>query len=89
MAGRKTEYPTGRENGMSFIANKWRYTGPQGYRVVFDDPGTGTGGRHFRVLSYAGSSTRPVHADLLTEHDAHCMAARLSGLPVHPPVAEG
>lgn len=77
---RKTDYPTGPDNGMSFICNRWVFTGPQGYRVrANEDDGT------FTVVSYHAAAERPVWDGVrISEHEAHCMAARLSGLPVHP-----
>ncbi|UQA91649.1 hypothetical protein [Streptomyces halobius] len=73
MTERSNNYPTGDPSGMSFIANRWTFTGPQGYRVVFDGDG-------YTVLSYNGAEERPVpHGRGLSEDDAHALAARLSG----------
>lgn len=78
---RSTDYPTGPENGMELIGGRMVFTGPQGYRVRANtDDGT------FTVVSYHGSSSRPVWDGVrISEHAAHCMAARLSGLPVNLP----
>lgn len=86
MAARKTDYPTGDPNGMSFICNRWVYTGPKGYRVVFD----GNGERpDWLVLSYAGSSTRPVYGGRHTTEDgAHEWAATLAKTTPHPKVED-
>lgn len=73
MSERKTDYPTGNPDGMSFICNRWVFTGPQGYRVVPD-------GTAFQVVSYDATGTRPADwCRNLTEDEAHEMAARMSG----------
>ncbi|MBD3004568.1 hypothetical protein [Streptomyces sp. 5-10] len=79
MTERSNDYPTGNPNGMSFLPGTgWRYTGPEGYRVVFD--GTGPDESGWTVLRYHGAHTSPVHGGRgLTEDDAHAMAARLAG----------
>lgn len=63
---------------MSFIMNRWVFTGPQGYRVrANEDDGT------FTVVHYNASGAQPVWGGVrISEHAAHCMAARLSGRPV-------
>lgn len=67
------DYPTGSEDGMSFICNRWTFTGPQGYRVVANGDGT------FRVVSYNVAQTRPVYGDqAMTEDAAHALAASLA-----------
>ena len=78
---RKTDYSTAPENGMSFICNRWTFTGPEGYRVKANDDGT------FRVVHYNAAGDYRVAGSgalSLTEDDAHEMAARLAKLPVHP-----
>lgn len=76
-AERRTDYPTGNPSGMSFICNRWVFTGPQGYRVVPQSDGDG-----FLVVSYAANGTRPVWVGdgslNLSEDDAHALAARLA-----------
>lgn len=75
MTERKTDYPTGNPNGMSFICNRWVFTGPEGYRVKPEGDGT------FRVVRYNATRTEGVYGGSgLTEDDAHAMAERLSGL---------
>ena len=70
---RKTDYPTGSKDGMSFISNRWVFTGPEGYRVVQN-------GDTFGVKRYNAASTSPVYGGTgLTEDDAHAMAERLAG----------
>lgn len=71
--GWTTDYPTGSEDGMSFICNRWTFTGPQGYRVKQHTDGT------FHVVSYTASSDYRVAGDMgLSEADAHALAARLA-----------
>ncbi|MCP9209544.1 hypothetical protein [Streptomyces cucumeris] len=70
--GASMDYPTGSRNGMSFIANRWVYTGPRGYRVV-------PNGDSFDVVSYNAAETRPVYGGQgLSEKDAHAMAQQLA-----------
>lgn len=85
MAERKRNYPTGNPNGMSYINNRWVYTGPQGYRVTYDPtPGNNTG--EWTVLAYHGAHTTPLHGGTqLTEDAAHALAARLANTTPHPP----
>lgn len=82
MAERKTDYPTGSENGMSFICNRWVFTGSTGYRVRANDDGT------FRVVSYAHTSERVAGSARIrmTEEEAHAFAASLARTVPHPPV---
>lgn len=77
---RKTDYPTGSEDGMSFICNRWVFTGPQGYRVrPNDDDGT------FTTVSYNVAESRPVYGAIrVSEDEAHEMAARLAQTTPHP-----
>lgn len=71
----RTDYPTGPEDGMSFISNRWVFTGPQGYRVKPRVDGTG-----FLVVSYTAAREMPVYSgtEPLTEDGAHELAASLS-----------
>jgi hypothetical protein len=70
---RKTDYPTGNPNGMSFICNRWVFTGPQGYRVQKQ-------GDKWSVVSYTATGTCPVSSGArMTEDDAHALAAELAG----------
>lgn len=72
LSKRSRDYPTGSDNGMSFICNRWVFTGPQGYRVVCREDG-------WYVESYAGSSVRPGYRTApYTEDAAHESAARLA-----------
>ena len=68
---RSTDYPTG--DGMSFICNRWVFTGPEGYRVKRHDDGT------FYVVHYtvAGETCTFCPRDM-SEDDAHEYAARLA-----------
>lgn len=69
----KMDHPTGSADGMSFIGNRWVFTGPQGYRVKPDGNGT------FKVVSYTVAGERLVHGGQgLTEPMAHVLAARLA-----------
>lgn len=93
MNDRKIDYPTGSENGMSFICNRWVFTGPQGYRVQFVGLAEGApedSERVWSVYSYAGSHTTPAWYDATTRHmtedDAHAYAARLAKTTPHPGV---
>lgn len=74
MAERSDNYPTGNGNGMSFIGNRWVFTGPQGYAVRPNDDGT------FRVVSYHGTAERVAGSIGLSlpEDDAHALAERLA-----------
>lgn len=86
---RKTDYPTGNENGMSFICNRWVFTGPEGYRVV---PQTDERGG-FLVVRYNAAETHPVWLGSddsmhMTEDEAHELAARMAKTTPHPPVDE-
>jgi hypothetical protein len=72
MSERSNDYPTGDPSGMSFICNRWTFTGPEGYRVVPD-------GTAFQVVRYDATGTSPTYlGQNLTEDEAHDMAARLS-----------
>ena len=77
MTPRKTDYPTGDPSGMSFICNRWVFTGPEGYRVVPRSDGDG-----FLVMRYDSDSTRPVWIGEgsmnMTEDEAHALAASLA-----------
>lgn len=87
MNERKRDYSTASENGMEFIANRWVFAGPKGYRVVFN--GDGTTENDWAVYSYAGSSTRLVYNGCnLTEDAAHELAARLANTTPHPKPTE-
>ncbi len=88
MAKRRLDYPTGNGDGMSFISNRWVFTGPQGYRVQFT--GTGDEPGDWSVFSYDAAETRIVgtFGMGLSEEAAHELAARLAKMPVHPPVTE-
>lgn len=59
-------------NGMSFIGNKWVFTGPQSYVVEANTAGTG-----WVVLSVNAAGRRPV-AVVSTRSKADEMAAILS-----------
>jgi hypothetical protein len=66
------EYSTGSANGMSFICNRWVYTGSEGYRVVPTDSG-------WSVYRYDATGSHPVYGGQgLTVLDAHRMAHRLA-----------
>lgn len=83
MAERKTDYSTARENGMSFVCNRWVFTGGKGYRVRPNDDGT------FTVVSYAHTQTRVCYGGQnLTEDAAHAYAASLARTVPHPKVGE-
>lgn len=83
---RKTDYPTGNPNGMSFICNRWVFTGPQGYRVQFTG---GEGDNCWSVYSYTGAYSRPTYGGMsLTEDDAHAFAASLARTTPHPKPTE-
>lgn len=72
---RKTTYPTGDPGGMSFICNRWAFTGPEGYRVEPEEDGVGL----FRVVRYNAAGTEGVCGGRrLTEDAAHAMAKRLA-----------
>jgi hypothetical protein len=74
MITRTNDYPTGSADGMSFICNRWVFTGPKGYRVKPNDDGT------FNVYSYAHMQERVVgtFGMNLTEDAAHALAASLA-----------
>lgn len=78
MTERTLDYPTTRVDGMSFIGNRWVFTGPVGYRVVFD--GTAADGNSvWAVLRYVGAHTRAVFGGTgLSEDAAHALAKRLA-----------
>ena len=78
---RKRDYSTGSKSGMSFICNRWVFTGPRGYRVKPNGDGT------FRVVSYNVSEDWRVvgHGERLSEDDAHELAARMAGTTPHQP----
>jgi hypothetical protein len=71
---RSTDYPTG--DGMSFICNRWVFTGPEGYRVVALDAAED----RYSVVRYTASETRPMYPETLdmTEDEAHAQAAHLA-----------
>lgn len=77
---RKTDYPTGGPDGMSFICNRWVFTGPKGYRVRPNEGGT------YNVYSYAHTSERVAGPGglRLSEDDAHAYAASLAKTTPHP-----
>lgn len=78
---RKTNYPTGSENGMEFICNRWVFTGGSGWRVRDNGDGTHT------VTDWGG---RPTYGGInLPEDAAHEMAARLAKTTPHPKPQEG
>lgn len=82
---RKIDYPTGPANGMSFICNRWVFTGPRGYRVQFTGDGPDNDG--WSVFSYNAAGTRIVgHARGLTEDAAHEAAAQLANTTPHPAI---
>lgn len=86
MSKRSTDYRTGDPNGMSFICNRWVFTGPQGYRVT---PYMGDTARYgWTVVRYDVAGSRPAgySSEPMTETEAHEYAARLSGRPVNPEV---
>jgi len=76
MSERSNEYHTGSENGMSFISNRWVFTGAEGYRVKQD-----TDDAHlFMVVRFNATGETPFYGGRgLSEDDAHAMAARLVG----------
>lgn len=68
----QNDYPTGRTSGMSFISNRWVFTGSQGFRVV-------RRGALFDVVRYDASSQHVVYRGSgLSEDAAHALAARLA-----------
>lgn len=69
------EYPTGDPSGMSFICNRWVFTGPEGYRVRFDTVGERTG---YFVFRYTGSHNRLTDPRPRTWTDAHRYAFTLA-----------
>ncbi|MET9385320.1 hypothetical protein ABZY09_30675 [Streptomyces sp. NPDC002928] len=73
---RSNDYPTGNASGMSFISNRWVFTGAEGYRVKQDSDDT-----HLSmVVRYNATGETPFYGGRgLSEDDAHAMAARLSG----------
>jgi hypothetical protein len=74
-----TNYPTGNTNGMSFIGNRWVFTGSKGYRVKPDQHDEGL----FMVVSYNATGERPFYGGRgLNKVDAHALAVRLSGRSV-------
>ncbi|MGI5196910.1 hypothetical protein ACQEVY_25285 [Streptomyces sp. CA-288835] len=74
-----TDYPTGNPDGMSFICNRWVFTGAEGYRVKPDSDDEGL----FMVVRYNATGQTPFYGGRgLSERDAHEMAASLSGRPV-------
>lgn len=83
MTERKTDYETGNVNGMSFICNRWTFTGPQGFRVKRDMDGT------FYVVSFAHTTETHVwNGAKLTEDKAHNLAASLAHTTPHPKPVE-
>lgn len=66
------EYVTG--NGMSFIGNRWVYTGSEGYRVQFDASGPNEDG--YAVFHFNAARSR-LCQNGLTEQAAHKLAGRL------------
>jgi hypothetical protein len=80
MAERSIDYPTGSESGMSFICNRWVFTGPEGYRVQFVG---GEGDACWGVFHYNAARTRRSYGEPMTEDGAHEYAARLSGRTVN------
>lgn len=86
MTARKLDYPTGNGNGMSFICNRWVFTGPEGYRVQFD--GTEADGDNgWAVFRYNAATTHLVRGGRgLTEDAAHEYAASLARTTPHPRV---
>lgn len=81
MSERKRDYPTGNPNGMSFICNRWVFTGPEGYRVRPNGDGS------YNVYSYAHTSERAV-ALSFSENAAHELAASLARTTPHPKPTE-
>lgn len=79
---RRRDYPTGNADGMSFICNRWVFTGPQGYRVTPNGDGT------FHVVSYNAAETRLCwlgeDSRRMTEDAAHELAASLARTTPHP-----
>ena len=84
MANRKCDYPTGNPNGMSFIANRWVFTGPKGWRVEPNASGTA-----FNVVSMSDGRVAGLMGLNLSEDDAHAYAARLANTVPHPSISEG
>jgi len=82
-ATRPTDYPTG--DGLSFICNRWTYTGPQGYRVVPYHESGDTARYGWTVVRYNATGSRPASygSEPLTEDEAHMSAASLSGRSVN------
>lgn len=80
---RKTRYSTASKDGMSFIANRWVFTGDEGYEVRPDGNGTDT----YSVWSYHAAGGSPTYGGLnMSEDDAHALAARLARTTPHPKV---
>lgn len=72
----EASYPTGRADGMSFISNRWTFTGAEGYRVKRDSDDA-----HLcMVVRYNATGETPFYGGRgLSKGDAHAMAARLAG----------
>jgi hypothetical protein len=78
MNERNMDYSTARPNGMSFIGNRWVYTGAEGYRVKQDSDDA----HLFMVVRYIAAGETPFYGGRgLSENEAHAMAARLAGRP--------
>jgi len=76
MNTRSNDYPTGSANGMSFISNRWVFTGAEGYRVKQDPDDA----HLFMVVRYSAAAETPFYGGRgLTEDAAHEMAASLAG----------
>ncbi|MEV3860686.1 hypothetical protein AB0J38_41055 [Streptomyces sp. NPDC050095] len=73
MTEQGADYPTENLNGMSFIANRWVFTGLEGYRVKPVDGG-------FQVYHYTAAGERLANykTDPMSEDEAHELAAGLA-----------
>lgn len=72
----QSDYPTGSESGMSFIGNRWVFTGAEGYRVKADRDDA----HLFMVVRYSAAGETPFYgARGLTEEAAHVLAASYAG----------
>lgn len=76
MSERSNDYPTGTPNGMSFIGNRWVFTGAEGYRVKQDRDDA----HLYMVVRYNATGETPFYGGLgLSEDDAHTLAAEYAG----------
>jgi hypothetical protein len=71
----RDNYPTGDGSGMSFIANRWVFTGSRGFGVRLRADSAG-----YMVVAYHGSSERVTYTAMhpMMLADAHAAAASLA-----------